>query len=81
MILRALAQSLAQLKNVLTEIGLFHESVGPQLLHQVVFQHDLSVARGQHQKEIERLRRQRNGLLVAQQEALLGIQPERTKLQ
>ena len=41
MVLRGLAQRLAQHKDVAAEIGLLHEGVRPDRLHQVVFGDDL----------------------------------------
>ena len=55
MVLRGFTQGLAQYKDILAEIGLFHEAVRPESLHQVFFGNDLRLVLHQNKESIERL--------------------------
>ncbi len=65
-IVRPIAQSLSQQKDVLAEIGLFDEGVGPQSLHQVILQDDPLAVLYEHQKCFKSLRRKGDGFLIPQ---------------
>jgi hypothetical protein len=67
-------------KNILREIGFFDEGVGPDGLHQLIFEDDLLAVTNENQQGVEGLQLQRNRLVIAQEEALFGIQPKRAEL-
>src|ERR1700756_1855196 len=78
-ILRTLPQGLPQEKNVPAEVGLFHKGVGPDHLHQIVFEDKLITVAHQNQKDLKRLRRQRDGLTATKQQFLLRINSKSTE--
>ncbi|MFY9732326.1 MAG: hypothetical protein WAK24_17085 [Candidatus Acidiferrales bacterium] len=62
--MRPIAQSLSQQKDVLAEIGLFDEGVGPQGLHQIVLQDDVFTVLYEDQESFKCLWRERDGFLI-----------------
>ncbi len=70
-------QSLSQHRDVMIQVALFHKRVWPELLDQIVFLQYAPAVLHQHDQRVESLRRERNGLAIAQQLALGRYEPER----
>jgi hypothetical protein len=79
MVLRGLAERLAQHEDVAAQVGLLHESVRPDCLHQVVFGDDLFAVADQNQKYLKGLRRERDGHALFQQRFSRRIDPKRAE--
>src|SRR6185369_7909944 len=73
-------ECLAQERDVLSQISLFDKGVWPDSLHQIVLRDDLSAMLNEGNENIENLRRERNKLTFAQQEAFRNIKAEATEL-
>ena len=78
MILRELAQRFSQQEYVAAEVGFFDESIGPDLLHQVVLGDDLLVMPDENEQHLECFGRQVNGIIRTQQELPFGVHTEGT---
>ena len=77
--LRSFAQHFAQCGDIDREVGLFHKAVRPHLLHEFVLRQQPAVALNQGDQDLERFRRQRNRLALAQEEMFPGVQAEFSK--
>src|SRR5580704_490549 len=76
----ALAEGLAQKKDILAEVSLFHEAVGPNGLHKFrLFDNPAAVV---HQEEqyFKGFRRKGQKLRALHERAFLAVQPKRAKL-
>ena len=71
-----LAQSLPQRGDVLRQVVLLDEAVGPDLPHQLLLAEHVAAVLHQREQGVESLRRQRHGTPLAEQDALIGVQPE-----
>jgi hypothetical protein len=80
MILRGLAERLAQHKDVAAEIGLLDKRIWPDSLHQVVFGDDLLAVADQDQKDLEGLGGQCDGHAGLEQGFSRRINPKRPEL-
>src|SRR5215472_1108394 len=71
-----LAQCFPQRGDILCQIVLLHDRVGPDLLHQLISMKKMSAVLDERQKYLERLWRERHRLSVSQQQALCCVQAE-----
>lgn len=75
-----ISEGLAQHENVLAQVRLFDEGVGPELAHQLVFGDDLAIIPEQDEESLENLWSDRDRSAPAQQELLLRVDPEFAEL-
>src|SRR5581483_1258664 len=73
---RALAESLSEQVDILRQVAFVNHAVGPDQLHQIVFPEYLPTVPDQHEQRIHGLRRQRQRLAIAQQQAVRDINAE-----
>ena len=64
---------------MLGDIRLLHEGIGPKPPHQVIFIHQMAGVLDQDQQGFEGLGRERHGLAVESQKALLRVQAKGTE--
>ena len=65
--MRAFAECLADRRDMHVQIGLFHERIRPELLHESALLEDLAVVPHEQQQHVERLWRQRHRASRAQE--------------
>ena len=77
-------QGFAQDEDVLRQVRLLDEGVGPDGLHQIIFEDHgfavLDAVLDQNEQGFKSLGRQRNGAIIAQQEQFVGVEAKRPKL-
>jgi hypothetical protein len=72
----AVAEGLPEGRDVAVQAAFFDEAVGPNLSHEsLLLQRPPAVAH-EHQENVEDLRRQRDGQVLSQQQALRGVEAE-----
>jgi hypothetical protein len=76
----AIAKGLAQKKDVLAQVALFHEAVWPDGLHEFRLLDDSVAVVNQEQENFEGLRREGERLSAMQEQAFLPVHPERAKI-
>jgi hypothetical protein len=74
-----IAQRLAQLRDVVGEVGFLNYGVGPDHSHQLIFFQQTSVTLDQREQQVEDFGLKRDDLAVAQQEVFRRIQAERAE--
>ncbi len=79
-ILRTLAERLAQEEDVPAQVGFFDERIWPDCFQQVVFGDDLLVVTDENQQDLKSLGRDGDGFVFAQQQVLLRIKAEGAEL-
>src|SRR5215475_13650345 len=76
LMLRGVAERLAQRGDVYREVRLCHETVGPDFPLQFVFCYKLAISFNQGQQNVKRLRCERNGLACTPQGVIRGVKAE-----
>src|SRR5215831_19610233 len=74
LMLRGVAERLAQRGDVYREVRLCHETVGPDFPLQFIFCYKLAISFNQSQQNVKGLRCERNGLACTQQRVIRGVE-------
>src|SRR5689334_20055729 len=76
LMLRGVAERLAQRGDVYRQVRLCHETVRPDFPFQFIFCYKLAIPFNQSQQNVKGLRCERNGLACTQQGVIRGVQAE-----